>query len=315
MPLPTSASGCWPDAQLYQLPGPLTLVHAHHHDHPDSQGLLGKAFLLIAGFMVVEVAGGLLANSLTLLADAGHMFLDASALGFAWYALKLSQRDGDERLSYGYHRWQVLAAFINGLTLLGLVVWVLFEAYERLLTPTQMLPLPALIVATIGLVVNLIAFRWLHDAHDTANVRSAALHVLGDILGSASAIIAALTVWLTGWPYADPLLALGIAAILGHGAWRVLRQSAHILLEGVPDGIDLDRIATRLSSSVEGVNDVHHLHAWALTDEKPLLTLHANADQSVELQQIVEQIKSVLRSEFGITHSTIQVEYGSCPDH
>lgn len=291
------------------------MAHAHNHDHPNSQALLGKAFLLIAGFMLVEVAGGLLANSLTLLADAGHMFLDASALGFSWYAMRLSQRDVDERLSYGYHRWQVLAAFVNGLTLMGLVGWVLIEAYDRLLNPQLMLPLPALVVASIGLIVNMIAFRWLHHAEDNANVRSAMLHVLGDILGSAAAILAALTVWLTGWPYADPLLALVIAAILGRGAWRVLSQSAHILLEGVPDGIDLDAIAARLTADVPGINDVHHLHAWALTAEKPLVTLHANADQSFDLEQVVAQMKTVLSSEFGITHSTIQVEHGECPDH
>jgi cobalt-zinc-cadmium efflux system protein len=265
------------------------LAHAHQHDRPDSESLLGRAFLLIAGFMLVEVAGGLLANSLTLLADAGHMFLDASALGFSWYALRLSHRDEDQRLTYGYHRWQVLAAFVNGLTLMGLVGWVLFEAYDRLMNPQLMLPIPALTVATIGLIVNLIAYRWLHHAEDNANVRSAALHVLGDILGSASAIIAALTVWLTGWPYADPLLALVIAAILGRGAWRVLSQSAHILLEGVPDGIDLEAIASRLAQHVPGVQDIHHLHAWALTAEKPLVTLHARADQ--------------------------EFEHGECPDH
>ncbi len=291
------------------------MAHAHHHDHPNSQALLGKAFLLIAGFMLVEVAGGLLANSLTLLADAGHMFLDASALGFSWYAMRLSQRDVDERLSYGYHRWQVLAAFVNGLTLMGLVGWVLIEAYDRLLNPQLMLPLPALVVATIGLIVNMIAFRWLHHAEDNANVRSAMLHVLGDILGSAAAILAALTVWLTGWPYADPLLALVIAAILGRGAWQVLSQSAHILLEGVPDGIDLDAIAARLTADVPGINDVHHLHAWALTAEKPLVTLHAQADQNFDLEQVVGQMKTVLSNEFGITHSTIQVEHGECPDH
>jgi len=291
------------------------LAHAHQHDHPNSESLLGRAFLLIAGFMLVEVAGGLLANSLTLLADAGHMFLDASALGFSWYALRLSHRDEDQRLTYGYHRWQVLAAFVNGLTLMGLVGWVLFEAYDRLMNPQLMLPLPALTVATIGLIVNLIAYRWLHHAEDNANVQSAALHVLGDILGSASAIIAALTVWLTSWPYADPLLALVIAAILGRGAWRVLSQSAHILLEGVPDGVDLEVIAARLAQQVPGVEDVHHLHAWALTAEKPLVTLHARADQQVDLEQVVVQMKSVLSSEFGITHSTIQVEHGDCPDH
>lgn len=265
--------------------------------------------------MVVEVIGGLLANSLTLLADAGHMFLDASALGFSWYALRISRRDRDERLTYGYHRFQVLAAFINGLTLLALTGWIVFEAYSRLAEPQTMIPLPALAVASVGLMVNLVAFAWLHQADDNANVRSAALHVLGDILGSAAAITAALTVYFTGWPYADPLLALLIAAILARGAWRVLQQSAHILLEGVPEGIELERIARTLTQKVAGVNDVHHLHAWALTAEKPLLTLHASVDEPIDLADVVASMKLVLNEDFGIDHSTIQVEHGDCPDH
>lgn len=292
-------------------------THHHHHGHggPDNEVLLGRAFVLIAGFMVVEVAGGFLANSLTLLADAGHMFLDASALGFSWYAVRISRRAQDERLTYGYHRWQVLAAFVNGLSLLALVVWILVEAYHRLETPKMLLPVPALVVATVGLAVNLVAFRWLHQAEDNANVRSAALHVLGDILGSISAMAAALTVMWTGWPYADPLLALVVAAILANGAWRVLSESAHILLEGVPDGIDLGSIARRLTAAVPGVNEVHHLHAWALTPERPLLTLHATVEQSVDLEQVVVEMKKVLLKEFQIDHSTIQVEHGTCPDH
>lgn len=277
--------------------------------------MLGRAFALIAGFMLVEVAGGLFANSLTLLADAGHMLLDASALGFSWYALKLSHRLQDDRLSYGYHRWQVLAAFVNGLTLMALVAWILVEAYGRLRAPQTMLPLPALAVASVGLFVNLVAYRWLHAARDTAAVESAALHVLGDILGSVSAITAALVVWFTGWPYADPLLALVVAAILARGAWRVLSQSAHILLEGVPDGVHLETIAKALRERVPGVADVHHLHAWALTAEKPLLTLHANVEERADLAEVVRQMKTVLERDFGIDHSTIQVDHGKCPDH
>lgn len=288
--------------------------HTHPHNHQNEQAL-GRAFALIGGFMFVEIVGGLVANSLTLLADAGHMFLDASALAFSWYAVRLSRRIEDERLSYGYHRWEVLAAFVNGLTLMVLVGWILFEAWERLNTPQTMLPLPALLVASAGFIVNIIAYRWLHDHQDSAAVRSAALHVLGDLLGSVAAITAALTVWFTGWPYADPLLALVIAAILGRGAWRVLKDATHILLEGVPDGINLDQIARTLTERVPGVNGVHHLHAWALTAQKPLLTLHASVDEPADLSQVMHSIKNVLVDEFGIDHSTVQVDHGKCPDH
>ena len=290
------------------------MAHSHTHNHENEQAL-GRAFALIGGFMFVEIVGGLVANSLTLLADAGHMFLDASALAFSWYAVRLSRRIEDDRLSYGYHRWEVLAAFVNGLTLMALVGWILFEAWERLNTPQTMLPLPALAVASVGFIVNIIAYRWLHDHQDSAAVKSAALHVLGDLLGSVAAIAAALTVWFTGWPYADPLLALVIAAILGRGAWRVLKDATHILLEGVPDGINLDQIARTLTERVPGVNGVHHLHAWALTAQKPLLTLHASVDEPADLSQVMHGIKNVLVEEFGIDHSTVQVDHGKCPDH
>ncbi len=288
--------------------------HTHPHNHQNEQAL-GRAFALIGGFMFVEIVGGLLANSLTLLADAGHMFLDASALAFSWYAVRRSRRLDDERLSYGNHSGEVLAAFVNGLTLIALVGWILLEAWERLNTPQTMLPLPALAVASVGFIVNIVAYRWLHAHQDSAAVRSAALHVLGDLLGSVAAIAAALTVWFTGWTYADPLLALVIATILGRGAWRVLKEATHILLEGVPDGVDLKKIARILTERVPGVNGVHHVHAWALTPQKPLLTLHASVDEPADLSQVMRNIKRLLVEEFGIEHSTVQVDYGECPDN
>lgn len=291
--------------------------HNHQHGHTDPgqhERLVRRAFLLIAGFMVVEVVGGLLANSLTLLADAGHMFLDASALGFSWYALRLSRRGHDHNLSFGYHRYQVLATFINGLTLFALIVWIVLEAWERLQQPQEMLPVPALSVAVVGLVVNIVAFRWLHHGHDNAAVRSAALHVLGDMLGSVAAIAAALTVYFTGWLYADPLLALVIVVILVRGAWRLVSESSHILLEGVPQHIDLHDIRDALTAGVPGVLEVHHLHAWSLTAERPLVTLHATVDENIDLGGVTAHIKRILLEDFGIDHSTIQVEHGPCPD-
>ena len=283
----------------------------HRHNHQEA--ILRRAFVLIAAFMLVEVAGGILANSLTLLADAGHMFLDATALGLAWGATYLSRRGGDTRLSYGYHRFQVLAAFINGMTLAALVVWILYEAYERIQAPEAMIPIPALIVASIGFAVNLVAFRWLHGAERNANVRAAALHVLGDLLGSAAAIIAALVVYFTGWTRIDPILAVVIACILGRGAWRVMREATHILLEGVPKSLDLGAMRETLAA-VQGVVEVHHLHAWSLTAERPLVTLHARVEEEADIRPVVERLKSVLLEKFGVDHSTIQVEHGPCPD-
>ena len=292
------------------------MAHAHNHgDHATDVKILGRAFFLIASFMVVEVIAGIYSNSLTLIADAGHMFLDATALGLSWWAARISARDADHSLSYGYHRFQVLAAFLNGITLVALVIWIAFEAVSRLFNPESMIPIPALIVATIGFIVNVIAFQWLHGASDTTNVRSAALHVLGDLLGSAVAIAAALCVYFFNWLYADPILSLVIVVILGRGAYRVLKESTHILLEGVPDGIDLAEIKRELSRAIPNVVEIHHLHAWALTAEKPLLTLHAQVAEQDHVQEAVTDIKRILNASFGIDHSTIQIELGDCPDH
>ena len=287
--------------------------HSHHHGNTDVV-MLRRAFLLTTVFLVVELIAGLWTNALVLIADAGHMLLDSVALGLAWWAAHVSARDQDERLSYGYHRFQVLAAFINGLTLAALVVWIAVEASSRLLQPEPMIPLPALAVACLGFVVNIIAYRWLHSGSDNTNMRSAALHVLGDLMGSAAAIAAALAVYSFDWLYADPVLTLLIVAILGRGAYRILQESTHILLEGVPQGLDLNEIKNGLTNQVEGVVQIHHVHAWGLTAEKPLLTLHALVQEGVGIQQVVTDIKRVLRDSYRIEHSTIQVEVGPCPD-
>ena len=278
-----------------------------------NQAVLGRAFLLIAGFAVVEILGGILSNSLTLLADAGHMVLDAAALGLAWGALWLSGRPATARLTYGHHRVQVLAAFLNGLALALLVLWILKEAFERFLEPQAMAPLPALIVATIGLIVNLIAYRWLGHGNDNINVQAAALHVLGDLLGSLAAITAALTVHFTGWTRVDPLLALVIAAILTRGTWRVLKASGHLLLQGVPNPVSTDELRAALAAT-PGVIDVHHLHVWGLTAERPVATLHVRIADEADRQSVTAALKKALRERFGVAHSTIQLERGECPD-
>ena len=289
------------------------MAHTHHHTDTDISALR-KACVLITSFMLVELAVGVWANALVLIADAGHMFLDATALGLAWWAAQLSKRGFDQQLSYGYHRFQVLAAFVNGLTLVALIVWITVEAIQRLFNPEIMNPWPTLIVATSGFVVNLIAFRLLHNTSGNTNIRSAALHVLGDLLGSVAAMIAAAAVMVFGWLYADPVLTLGIVMILSRGAYRVLRESGHILLEGVPAGLDLAKIKNTLTEEIAGVEGVHHVHAWGLTAEKPLLTLHALIPENAHVQEVVADIKRLLKERFDIDHSTIQVELGPCPD-
>jgi cobalt-zinc-cadmium efflux system protein len=285
--------------------------HAHRHD----EAPLKRAFGLISGFMVVEAVGGWITNSLTLLADAGHMFLDASSLGLAWYALRLSQREHDATLSYGYHRFQVLAAFVNGLTLLALCTWIVVEAVGRLANPPPILAAPAIAVAAVGLIVNLLALWVLQQSSEpNLNIRAALLHVIGDLLGSVAAIAAAGVILLTGWYYADPLLAFVVVAILLHGSVKVIIEAGHILLEGVPQHLDVETIKARLAASVQDVIEIHHVHAWALTTERPMVTLHATITENSDAHDAVARIKAVLLEEFGVDHSTVQIERGPCPD-
>lgn len=289
--------------------------HGHNHASHASERVLLRAFVLIASFTLVEFVGGWLTNSLTLIADAGHMLLDATALGLAWYAARLSGRTDNHQLSYGYHRFQVLAAFVNGLTLAALVFWIVLEAIHRLGNPEPMIVLPTLAIAIVGLLVNIAVWRMLHGTESSMNVQAAAMHVIGDMLGSAAAITAATIVYFTGWLYADPLLAAIIAMVLARGAWRIIRDSAHILLEGVPTGVNVREIRDALVTSVPDVLEVHHVHAWSLTPEKPLLTLHANLALGADVSGATSLMKKILQDRFGINHSTIQVEHGPCPDH
>ncbi len=271
-----------------------------------NQSRLGRVFLLIAGFSLVELATAFYSNSLTLLADAGHMLLDTAALGLAWLALKLSTLPATSRFTFGYHRTQVLAAFVNSLLLCLLILWLLIEAFARIMAPQAMLPLPVLGVALLGLIVNIIAFFWLGSGKDNINVRAAALHVLGDILGSLSAIAAALIVYFTGWLPVDALLALLVAAILSISIWRVMKTSVSVLLEAAPADIEADAVSEAIAT-VEGVADVQELRIWALTPEHPVATARVTCQQGGNHQRIAQQIQEALAERFQMSSVTVQV--------
>ena len=288
-------------------------MHEHHHETSDTN-LLKKAFWLIFAFMLIEVIAGFLTNALVLIADAGHMFLDAAALGLAWWSSAMSAKTDEAKLSYGYHRMQVLAAFVNGLTLVVLAIWISIESILRLASPEAILPIPTLIVGSIGLVVNVIAYRLLHGSHGNVNVKSAALHVLGDLLGSVAAIVASLSILIFGWLYIDPILTLLIAFILLRGAYQVLKDSVLILLEGVPPGIDIDEIKNKVKERCTEIVDVHHVHAWSLTSNLPMVTLHAQIQNEARAPETIASIKVILKEEFQVTHSTVQIELEGCPD-
>ncbi len=273
------------------------------------------AFVLTAGFMGAEVAGGLISGSLALLADAAHMLTDAAALALAWLAFRIARRPADPRRSYGYDRGQVLAAFTNGAVLVAIVLWIFVEAVQRLMTPVPVEGGLMLGVATLGLVVNLAAFFILHGGdRRNLNLRGAAAHVLGDLLGSAAAILGALVILWTGWMPIDPILSILVGLLVLRSAWLVVRESVHILLEGTPAGIEPTELRAALLEDIPALVDVHHIHAWSLTPERPLLTLHARVGETADAQATLERIKQVLAQRYGIDHSTIQIERGDCGD-
>ena len=291
---------------------------AHSHDH-DAGNIKRVQFALVltGAFMIVEVVGGILSGSLALLADAGHMLTDTMALALAAFAFRVSHRPADARRSYGYQRVQIIAAFVNGLSLLVIVGWILFEAIMRLIEPPEVAGQTMLYVASAGLVVNILAFFVLHGGdQENLNIRGAALHVLGDLLGSVAAIIAALVIIQTGWMPIDPLLSVLVAMLILRSAWQLVRRSAHILLEGAPEWLDVDDMQTKIISVVPEVTEIHHVHVWGLTPQHPMLTMHVVLGESpVDPTPVVRNIKSVLHDEFAIDHSTIEVEFGECADH
>lgn len=294
--------------------------HGRHHAHDGAQpGARGRkllfAFLLTLLVLVVEAVGGLWSGSLALLADAGHMVVDALALALAFMGARLSTRPADARRSYGYGRLEVLAGFVNALTQFVLVGFIAYEAVTRLMHPGAILSGVMLVVATIGLVVNVLVLRVLHGhAHDDVNMASASLHVLGDLLGSLGAVLAALAVRWLGWNWADPALSLLVSLLILGNAWQLLRKSAHILLEGVPEDLDVGEVERALRQADTSIRDIHHLHVWQLASGSRMATLHAQLGEG-DGAAAVSAIHALLRQRFGILHVTVQVDTGPCTDH
>lgn len=285
------------------------------HDSGNMRRVMG-ALVLTGAFMIVEVIGGLLAGSLALLADAGHMLTDTMSLALAAVAFHVAKRPADGRLTYGYQRFQMLAAFVNGLSLLLIVGWILFEAVTRFLHPSIVLGRTMFVVATLGLVVNLIAFVILHGGdRENLNIRGAVIHVAGDLLGSVAAIAAAVVIVLTGWMPIDPILSVAVAILILRSAWVLVRRSAHVLLEGAPEWLDVAAMQQLVVSRVPGVGSIHHVHVWGLTPQHLMLTMHVRVDDEYGLPtEVIRDVKSVLREEYGIDHSTIEIEREICAD-
>ena len=296
----------------------MTGGHAHSHNN---ERRVAWAALLTGLFMLGEIAGGIISGSLALLADAGHMLADFIALAMAWAAFRAARRASDWRHSFGFDRFQILVAFVNGLSLFAIAGWIIFEAIGRLRAPHEILGETMLAVAAVGLAVNIAAFVILSGAErENLNIRVAAIHVMGDLLGSAAAILAALVILLTGWLPADPILSLLVALLILRSAWLVVKKSGHILLEGAPEGLDTQTVAADLMSHIPEIDTVHHVHAWSITQERPMMTLHARiaskpaaAGAPAIAGEVVGAIKSRLKARFGVTHATVEIEYGD-PD-
>ena len=245
------------------------------------------------------------------------MLTDTMALALAAVAFHVSKRPADGRLTYGYQRFQILAAFVNGLSLLLIVGWIFYEAVSRFLAPEEVMGRTMLIVAALCLVVNIIAFVVLHTGdRENLNIRGAALHVAGDLLGSVAAIVAAVVIIYTGWMAIDPLLSIAVALLILKSAWLLVKRSAHVLLEGAPEWLDVEEMQDNLVSCIPEVCSIHHVHVWGLTPQDLMLTMHVSVnDSAVEPTSIIRRVKALLREDYGIGHSTIEIEAEVCADH
>lgn len=304
-------------------------AHTHSHDHSHSHshshgahvhGSTDKTRVLIAalltgGFMVVEAIGGMVTGSLALLADAGHMLTDSIALALAWYAFHLSERPANARHTYGLGRVKTLVAYTNGIAIFGVALWIIYEAVVRFIQPAPVLAGPMLYVATGGLAVNIIGFFVLHGGdHDSLNMRGAIVHVLGDLLGSVAAIAAALIIMATGWTPIDPILSVLVAVLILSTAWRLMRDAATVLLEGVPRALDRDAVIRDLETSVAGVHEVHHVHVWSVDGSRNIATLHARLKDDADPSNVVRAVKQRLAERHNIAHATVETEREHCAD-
>ncbi|MDO4227176.1 cation diffusion facilitator family transporter [Neisseria sp.] len=286
--------------------------HAHPHTHTANKQVLRFSLLLIGSFMLIEAVAGWLTNSLALLSDAGHMFSDAAAIALSLAAFRFGERPADSKRSFGYQRFEIIAAAANGITLLLIAVWIVAEAANRLLNPPEIAGASMLAVAALGLAVNIVVAWYMLKNSDTEgniNMRAAYLHVLGDLLGSIGAIAAGVLVLAFGWTWADPAVSVLIALLIGRSGWGVTKNSLHILMEGTPSGTDMDQVAADIRN-IEGVAGLHDIHAWTITSRKHALSCHIVVDGALnvaEAYQITQAVEAAVQRH-GIVHVTVQTE-------
>lgn len=287
--------------------------HAHNHAAGANEKSLRIALALTALFLVVEVVAGLVTQSLALLSDAAHMFTDVAALAIALVAIQIGKRPADKRRTFGYYRFEILAAAFNAILLFLVAIYIVVEAWKRLFSPVEIQSSTMLAVAVLGLIVNVISMRLLSQGKDSSlNVKGAYLEVWADMLGSVGVILGALVIWFTGWAWVDSLVAVAIGVWVLPRTWLLLRSSLHILLEGVPEDVDIDAVE-RTILAVPGVLSIHDLHVWSLTSGKPSLTVHAVVDPAIGTEtEVVPAIRRALFKTHNIAHTTVQCERVPC---
>ena len=294
------------------------MTHTHEHEHgthgrEESSRALAIVLAITASFTVVEVAGGLLTGSLALLADAGHMLSDNLSLGLALFAAWLAGRPATPERSFGFRRAEILAALANGVALVAISIWVFVEAISRFREPTEVLGVPMLAVAALGLVVNAAGALILsRSGGESLNVEGAMRHVIADALGSVGAMAAAGVIILTGWRYADPLISAAIGILILGSSWTLLRDSTNVLLEATPRGLDAEQVGRKMAAA-EGVTEVHDLHIWTITSGFPALSAHVLVGRHEDCHARRRDLEELLAHEFGISHTTLQVDHAG--DH
>lgn len=286
--------------------------HHHAHDHSNTKKILLVSFVIITTYMVIEAIGGFITNSLALLSDAGHMLSDSLALAIALLAFKFGEKAVSTGKTYGYRRFEILAATLNGLTLIGISLYIFYEAIERFANPPEVATVGMLIISTIGLLINiLVAWIMLRggDTENNLNMRGAFLHVISDMLGSVGAIAAALLMMSFGWGWADPLASVIVAVLVLRSGYMVSKSSLHVLMEGTPSNVKVEDIVQAILK-IAGIKGVHDLHIWSITSNMHALTAHIVVEGSktvYEAEALLHEIEHMLEHK-GIHHVTIQVE-------
>ena len=286
----------------------------HHHGTPGVATKLKYGIIITAVILILEVAGGLLSNSLALLSDAGHVFADGIALTLSWYGVRQAARPSSSRMTFGYHRVGVIIAIVNAVSILAIAGIILFEAYQRFYQQPEINSVMMLVIAVVGLAANIFVASWLHrEQGESLNIKSAFWHAIGDALASAGVIAGAIIIMLTRLYWVDAAVSVLISVIIIFAAWGIFREGTRILLEAVPGGINVNEVLTAMKS-IPAIKDVHDLHVWSISSNLHSLSCHVVVDDCSisQAESMRQQIEEMVRGKFGIGHTTIQTECTQC---